>query len=121
MRYANTITKRTACVVLSAGLALASAAGCHSSPKRAATIDPPIGSSVEPGAKVVDGPLGGPAPTVSWMDRHPIFTRPREYYDSTRSDNKAVKAVAATVIGVPAGLFSEIRQIVTGTPSEPRY
>jgi hypothetical protein len=78
---------------------------------------------VEPGTSVASAPGAGvvtPGTTVSWVDRHPLFTRPREYYETTPS-NKAVKVAAATVIGIPAGIFGEIRQIVTGNPPEPRY
>jgi hypothetical protein len=64
--------------------------------------------------------LVAPGTQVSWVDRHPLFSRPREYYETTPS-NKVVKAAAATVIGVPAGIFGELRQIVVGTPAEPRY
>ena len=38
-------------------------------------------------------------------------------YASTNS-NKAVKTVAAAIVGVPVGVFGEIRQIVVGKPSD---
>ena len=57
---------------------------------------------------------------MTWVDRHPLFIKPREYYDNSGS-NRVVKAAAATVIGVPAGIIGEIKQIVVGTPPELRY
>jgi hypothetical protein len=61
-----------------------------------------------------------PPHEMTWVDRHPLFTKPREYYDSSGS-NKVVKTAAATVIGIPAGIFGELKQIVVGTPAQPRY
>ena len=116
MRHRN----RTARAVLVGVLACAPAAGCQSAPKRAALGEPAFGSAVDRGAKVVDVPTATPSGSMAWMDRHPLFSRPREYYETTPS-NKVVKTAAATVIGVPAGLFAELRQIVVGTPSEPKY
>ena len=61
-----------------------------------------------------------PAPrTVTFVDRHPLLSRPRDYYQSS-GQNPVVKATAATVIGIPAGVFGEIRQIVVGQPPELR-
>jgi hypothetical protein len=56
---------------------------------------------------------------VTYVDRHPLLSKPREYWDSS-GDNKIVKAGAATFIGVPVGLYGEIKQIVVGTPPETR-
>jgi hypothetical protein len=61
-----------------------------------------------------------PVRTVSFVDRHPLFSKPREYWDSS-GDKKIVKAAAATFIGVPAGFVGEVRQIFVGAPAEPRY
>ncbi len=68
----------------------------------------------EPGTSVVQTE---PTRQVTWADRHPLFIKPREYYDNSGS-NRVVKAAAATVIGVPAGIIGEIRQIVVGAPPE---
>ena len=61
-----------------------------------------------------------PSNTVTWVDRHPLFSKPRDYYE-TSGDNKVVKAAAATVIGIPAGIFGELRQIVVGASTPPLY
>ena len=45
---------------------------------------------------------------------------PRDYYESS-GNNKVVKSAAAAVIGVPAGLYGEIRQIVVGNSGDVRY
>ena len=56
-----------------------------------------------------------PPRPVTVVDRHPLLSKPREYYESS-GKNKLVKATAATVIGIPAGIVGELRQIVRGQP-----
>jgi hypothetical protein len=51
----------------------------------------------------------------NWVDRHPLFAKPRDYYDSTNG-NGIVKTGSAVLLGVPTGLFGEIRQVVLGAP-----
>ena len=100
--------------------------GCHTAgTKRPSTV-------VSPGPTVSDaGDVDGavaektitsapPVRTVSFADRHPLFSKPREYWE-TSGDNKVVKAAAATFIGVPAGFVGEVKQIITGAPPEPRF
>lgn len=60
-----------------------------------------------------------PAKQLTWVDRHPIASAPRDIYESTNS-NKFVKVAAATVVGVPVGVFGEVKQIVVGTPPDLR-
>jgi hypothetical protein len=98
---------------------LALGAGCHSSPspRPIASAEPALSAPTEPGATVVQTQ---PPREITWADRHPLFSKPREYYDSS-GNNKVVKAAAATVIGVPAGIFGELRQMVVGAPPETRY
>jgi hypothetical protein len=79
------------------------------------TSSPTLGEPVEPGGKAVASASGD-----SWVDRHPLFWKPKHYYDSTQS-NKVVKVGVATVVGVPAGVFGEVKQIVTGVPAGPKY
>lgn len=67
---------------------------------------------------VAAGP-GGPSSSNAYVDRHPLFSKPRQYWDNS-GDNKIVKAAAATFIGVPAGFVGEMKQIVVGVPSEQR-
>jgi hypothetical protein len=94
--------------------------GCHSSPTRGsiASAEPGLVSPAAPGSTVVEAT---PARAVTFVDRHPLFYKPREYYDTTTGSNKVVKAAAATVIGVPAGIFGELKQIVVGAPAEVHY
>jgi hypothetical protein len=69
------------------------------------------------GSSIVEAP---PARTrsISFVDRHPLLYRPRDLYESS-GDNVIVKGAAATLVGIPAGLFSEMRQIVVGRPADP--
>ena len=60
------------------------------------------------------------AKTVTWVDRHPLFSKPRDYWD-TSGDNKVVKAAAATFVGVPVGMYGEVKQIIVVRRQEPRY
>jgi hypothetical protein len=50
---------------------------------------------------------------LSFIDRHPLLSKPREYYEDT-DYNPIVKTAAAVVIGVPAGIVGEVRQMVAG-------
>ncbi len=59
-------------------------------------------------------------PAVAIVDRHPLLSKPREYYENS-GENKLVKVGAATVIGIPAGILGEMRQIVVGQPRSGRY
>ena len=103
----------TAALVLVAALA---AAGCRGTApgRRLAKSEPSLVET--PGAEsapvVVEAPQSRP---ITVVDRHPLLSKPREYYESS-GKNKLVKATAATVIGVPAGIFGELRQIVRGQP-----
>jgi hypothetical protein len=101
---------------LSAVALLALGAGCQSSPspRPIARAEPGLASPSEPDSTVVQTQ---PPREVTWADRHPLFTKPREYYDSS-GDNRVVKAAAATVIGVPAGIIGELRQMVVGAPPQ---
>jgi hypothetical protein len=99
---------------------LASAPGCQSgAPRRVASAEPGLSPPAEPGATVVEAHPPS-APTVTWVDRHPLFSKPRDYYESS-GNNKVVKTAAATVIGIPAGIVGELRQIVVGAPTAPAY
>jgi hypothetical protein len=86
------------------------------------TPEPPLAGPVDPdGVTVADGTRDIPPPkTVTWVDRHPLFYKPRDYYDSS-GNNTLVKVGAATFVGVPVGFFYEVKQMVQGTPPEPRY
>ena len=70
--------------------------------------------SADPGADpvVIQAPR---ARVVTFADRHPLLTRPREYYDTTQG-TKLRKTAAAAVLGLPSGMGAEIRQVVVGRP-----
>ena len=90
------------------------AAGCHSSGSRRA-MGPSLSSSVDGDAAViVEEPPIVAAPAVSYVDRHPLLSKPREYYENSTSNNKLVKTAAATFVGVPVGVFGEVKQIFEG-------
>jgi hypothetical protein len=101
------------------------AGGCQSAGPRkpVVTTEPGLAGPVDGDGTVVaaDGTRQvAPPRTVTWVDRHPLFSKPRDYWD-TSGDNKIVKAAAATFVGVPAGMYGEVKQIIVGTPQEPRY
>ena len=76
--------------------------------------------STEPGdpdVAIIDRAKPVPV-TVSVVDRHPLLSKPRDYYEKTTS-NKAVKTAAAVVLGVPTGIYGELKQIVVGVPATP--
>jgi hypothetical protein len=79
-------------------------------------------ASREPALVPDDGTTVVVAPPPSsdgWAERHPLVMKPKQYYDNTQG-NKFVKGAAATVIGVPAGLLGEMKQIVVGrAPNRP--
>ena len=108
-------------------------AGCHGTARRTITGstvtssgEPAFSSNVvEPGSGVTIVEPAAPAlvtppQPMSWIDRHPLLRKPRHYYESTNS-NKFVKTAAATVVGVPAGIVGELKQIVVGKPSTATY
>ena len=116
---------RTAWVLLAGLIESAAGSGCHGTTKRAEpglapSSEPTLGAPIEPGATVAPGGTAS-ASGVTWVDRHPLFSKPREWYETTSSNSKIVKGVAAAVIGIPAGVLGEMKQIVTGSPSAPRY
>ncbi len=92
-------------------------AGCQTGGTRKASAPEP-GLTVAPDSNgtVVEAPR---PKTVSYVDRHPLLSKPRDYWDNA-GDNKIVKAGAATFIGVPVGIYGEIKQIVVGSPPETR-
>lgn len=117
--------RRSSCVGAAVLVAAGMLSGCRSAPRRTASAEPgmtvaapTLGAPIEPdGTDVSTAPAGT---GVAWYDRHPLFAKPRHYYDSTQS-NKAVKLGVATVVGVPAGVFGELKQIVSGASTAPKY
>ncbi len=98
--------------------------GCRSggsTTRTSVSPEPGLAGPVGGSDVVVDGSTATPpAKTVSVVDRHPLFSKPREYWD-TSGDNKIVKAAAATFVGVPVGFYGEMKQIIVGAPPEPKY
>jgi hypothetical protein len=95
-------------------LATSAGSGCkgHHRRKYAAYPEPgPCAGPVEGGTPVMDGPTM--LRPLSFIDRHPLLSKPREFYEDT-DYNPIVKTAAAVVIGVPAGIVGEVRQIVAG-------
>ncbi len=108
--------RRLGVLVLSA---LALIAGCHGSgSRRASAPEPALSGALDQNTA---GPIvdSAPSKTVTYVDRHPMFSKPRDYWENS-GDNKVVKAAAATFVGVPAGIYGEMKQIVVGTPSTNR-
>jgi len=93
-------------------------AGCQGTNSRrvASAPEPGLSGTTDPNGTVAEAP----APkTVSYVDRHPLLSKPRDYWESS-GDNKIVKTAAATFVGVPVGIYSELKQIVVGAPPEMR-
>ncbi|HEV3164611.1 MAG TPA: hypothetical protein VGZ22_11335 [Isosphaeraceae bacterium] len=99
--------------------AVAAMPGCQASQSRRAALapaEPSLVTAGEGGSTIVEAP----PKSITFVDRHPLFSKPREFYDNS-GNNKVVKAAAATVVGVPAGIVGELRQIVIGQPPGTTY
>ena len=106
-------------------LAVGILSGCQSAgTKRPSTVispAPAVSDAGDPDRDSADRTVSTTPPrTVTFVDRHPLFSKPREYWDGS-GDKKIVKAAAATFIGVPAGFVGEVKQIIVGAPPEPRF
>jgi hypothetical protein len=109
--------------VLAVAVALIS--GCQTAgSKRPATVVSPapvVGEASEPGGAVAERTITtAPVQTTSFADRHPLFYKPRQYWE-TAGDNKVAKVARATFIGVPAGFVGEVKQIFVGAPPQVSY
>jgi hypothetical protein len=94
-------------------LAALSLAGCQGagSPRRVAVAEPGLALPGDSGPVIAEAPP--PVRPVTVVERHPLLSKPRDYYENS-GNNKIVKTAAATFIGVPAGIVGEMRQIVVG-------
>jgi hypothetical protein len=90
--------------------------GCQGTGSRRPAPEPPLAAATDPNGTVAEAT---PPKTISYVDRHPLLSAPRDYWESS-GDNKVVKTAAATFVGVPVGFYKEIKQIVVGTPPETR-
>lgn len=102
---------------------MASAAlGCNAGPSRRtlASSEPALSDPASDAeVAIVDRAKPVAVENDPAVDRHPLLSKPLEYYDKTDS-NKVVKTAAAAFIGVPAGIFGEIKQAIVGVPSASR-
>src|SRR4029078_8269030 len=84
-------------------------AGCRGAGSKVASApEPALSGALGSNGAVAEAP---PARTITYVDRHPILSKPREYWDNA-GDNKIVKAGAATLIAVPSGSYNEMKQSV---------
>src|SRR5947209_6008336 len=98
-------------------LAALAASGCSGGPSKRTLASSEPGLSAAPGdsgVAIVDRAKPVPGSTA-FADRHPLFSKPRQYYENTGT-NKVTKTAAAAVLGVPAGIYGELKQIVVGAP-----
>jgi hypothetical protein len=54
-----------------------------------------------------------PPEEKGFVDRHPLLSSPRNYYRDS-GDNRVVKVLAGTFVGVPVGVAQEVWQIGYG-------
>jgi hypothetical protein len=96
-----------------AGLVIVAASGCAGGGpgRRVVAAEPGAALPGEEDTVVVGPPAK--AQGVTFVDRHPLLSKPRDYYESS-GNNKIVKTAAATFIGIPAGFVGELKQIVGG-------
>jgi hypothetical protein len=97
--------------------------GCRSAGTKSTVIsqEPGLTDAAGSDSRVAEGTVqAAPTRTTAFAARHPLFMKPRQYWESS-GDNKIVKAAAATFIGVPAGFVGEVKQIIVGAPPEVRY
>ena len=97
-------------------LSLLLLAGCHSPGHKTASAEPPLMTGTDGNATIVEA---DPPKTVTVVDRHPLLSAPRDFWNNTQS-NKFGKGVSATVVGVPVGMVGEVKQIFVGVPPELR-
>jgi len=95
--------------------------GCKGHHKRRYAVYPepaPCATPVEGGVPIAEGPTM--LKPLSFVDRHPLFSKPRDYYEDT-DYNPIVKTAAAVIVGVPAGIVGEVKQIVNGPKNSAQY
>lgn len=103
-------------VLIAIAMLLAGCTSARSSYRPIAAAEPPLDALGGDPTLIAEVPAARP---VTIVDRHPLLYKPREYYENS-GDNKLTKTAAAALIGVPAGIIGEFRQIIVGQPA-PRY
>jgi hypothetical protein len=114
----RTMRRRARLITTLAALGAVGMVGCQGGTggyrRAAAKPEPSLAAADEGGSGfVVSKP---PPPEVGVVDRHPLFSKPREVYNNA-GNNKIVKVAGATIVGVPMGIAGEIRQIIVGVPA----
>jgi hypothetical protein len=121
MRQLNAKRRKFAVTAALAVASLGFQIGCQNSgQRRMAAREPGLSASVDGAPSTTIAGSTTPVRSVTWVDRHPLFFKPRDMYEKT-DNNPVVKTAAAAVIGVPSGILGELRQIVVGAPPAPRY
>jgi hypothetical protein len=123
MRPSGSTRRKIAVMAVLASAALSFQTGCQNGgPRRMAGREPALSGPIDvgPPTAVVEAPPA-PVKNVTWVDRHPLFYKPRDMYDKVENNSPVVKTAAAAVIGIPSGILGELRQIVVGAPPRPRY
>lgn len=99
--------------------------GCHGSKHRSSAYGPPPVSATAEYGVPTDAQATAPTPDAlayqpvdmppekGFVDRHPLFSAPRNYYRDS-SSNPVMKVLAGTFVGVPVGVVRESKQIVYG-------
>jgi hypothetical protein len=108
-------------VLVIAAAAAVMASGCQSGPSKQtlASAEPVLSPPAE-GGTVVATPPPPILKKMTFVERHPLLYKPRDYYENAGT-NTVVKTGAAVLVGVPVGIVTELKQIVVGAPPDPTY
>jgi hypothetical protein len=102
-----------------AAIVVVGISGCQGtvrSRRAIASTEPGLSLSDDSGMAIAEAPpVAAPPRGVTVVDRHPLFSKPRDYYEGA-GNNRIVKAGAAVIVGIPAGVVGELRQIAVGRP-----
>ncbi|MBI1322329.1 hypothetical protein GC170_03950 [bacterium] len=105
--------RRVLLMVVTASLVAVSGCARHRNKSVMVSNSQPViaGASSVDQAYSVDKPVVG----TRFVDRHPMFYKPGEYYTTT-DGNAIVRGAKATFVGIPAGVFGEVKQAFRGVP-----
>lgn len=107
-RWSTILLLLTVCVTLT---------GCQGMRNRRVAMapEPALTDPSIPGEPVVVAPPSEVS-SMAFVDRHPMFSKPRDMYNSDPDGNKLLRTTKAAFVGVPMGIVGEVRQIVVGAP-----
>ncbi len=92
--------------------------GCQTGgSKRASAPEPGLSVAPDSNSTIVEAPQ---AKSVTYVDRHPMFSKPREYWENSPATTRSSRPARRRSSGVPVGLYGELKQIVVGTPPATR-